>query len=97
MTDTHGEIIVLPNGHFALIDGVPDTCAHDYAGGPSVIHTASGKTITWRTWREWAGYTDEARLQLILFRLQSQGDQVLYHTTECSKCGKVDMPDLFSE
>ena len=92
---THGELIDLGNGARAFVDGIPDTCEHDYESGPTVIHTASGRIITWRTYPEWAGYTDSVRVDLVRFRTEQEGDPITCMTGECRKCGKEFYPEMW--
>lgn len=90
---THGALIH-GDGWSAFVDGIPDTCDHDWTG-PSVIYTHGGKRYAWNTVPEWAGYTDSVRVDLIQFRLRSEGDSVSCMTGCCAKCGKEFQPEMW--
>lgn len=92
--NTHSAFIDLGGGAFAFVDGIPDTCEHDWSG-PTVLYSASGRRITWRTFPQWAGYTDHLRVDLIQFRLRQEGDSIICMTGECRKCGKEYEPEIF--
>lgn len=86
--NTHSAIIIFPKGlGKAFIDGIPDTCDHDYTGA-TVFTTASGKVIHWHTFRRWASFTSMARDPLIMEHQEEQGDPVVSAAVTCSKCGK---------
>jgi len=94
--DTHGELIVLPNGWHAFIDGVPDNCDHDYSD--SVYQTKSGKWIFWHTYRKWAHLPGKDRDRLIN-ELHNYGpeaeDPIILGTSQCTKCKKIYSPPLY--
>ena len=91
--DKHSAIIIGEN-FSAFIDGIPDKCKHDDLG--ATVHvTASGKVITWKTFREWASYTSQMRDPLIIKHMDGIGDPVVECGVSCSKCGKPWSPDLF--
>lgn len=58
--NTHGEMMVLPSGAIAFVDGIPDKCDHDW-NGDVVYQSASGKMIYWHTYRQWASLCSDAR------------------------------------
>lgn len=89
----HGKLIDLGNKARAFIDGVPDACDHDYTG-PTILYTASGRRIDWKTFPQWAGYTDHLRVDLIRFRMRQEGEEIVCMTGECRKCGKEFEPPL---
>lgn len=93
---THGALIDFGDGRRAFVDGIPDECEHDYTG-PSVFVTASGKVITWKTFPQWAGYTEAIRYQLIMFHFRDSEDEIVEHTCECRKCGKIYEPNFYTE
>lgn len=95
---THGAFIQLPGGN-AFVDGIPDTCQHDYSD--DVYETKSGKMIYWHTYRQWASLTSKARAQLIQ-QLHSPGgmeedDPITTMTSQCTKCKKIYEPNFFTE
>ena len=93
--NTHGSLIILPNGDRAFIDGVPDDCEHDYSDG--VFQTASGKWIYWHTYRKWAHLPGQQRNRLIQeYHLYGDGkdDPILLCTSQCAKCKKIYEPDF---
>lgn len=59
-----GDLIEVPGGGLAFVDGIPDDCPHDYS--ESVYQTKSGKWIFWHTYRQWATLTSAARYDLIM-------------------------------
>ena len=79
----------------AFVDGIPDKCQHDDAGG-TVHRTRSGKTIYPTTFKQWAGYTSKLRDPLIIDHQNSIDDPVLESGVSCSKCGKPWEPDLYN-
>lgn len=92
----HGALILLPGGH-AFVDGIPDTCDHDYSD--TVYQTRSGKFIFWHTYRQWAGLTTVAR-DILINELHGRGgikedDPILLGTCQCRKCKKIYEPELF--
>ncbi|MPR36582.1 hypothetical protein [Salmonirosea aquatica] len=94
MNDTHADLITLPDGSTAFVDGIPDTCAHD-GNGDAVHFTASGKVIHWHTFRAWAGYTSQMRHSLIYEHQSQIGDPITGSAVTCSKCGKQFNPPSF--
>lgn len=93
VTETHGAFIQLKGGGHAFIDGIPDTCEHDYSD--DVFITVSGKTIHWHTYRNWARYTSEMRNRLIFDYQNEVGDPIQTGTSECRKCKKIFHPPIF--
>ena len=93
MSDTHGEIII-GNGFSAFIDGLPDTCKHEW-NGDTIFFTKSGKMITPHTHKEWASYTAKMREPLIHEHYNKIDDPILEGAVSCSKCKKVFQPDLY--
>lgn len=94
---THGEIHILPGGGIAFIDGVADTCDHDYSD--SVFQTASGKWIFWYTYRQWAHMVSVDRDRLIQelhYYGEKSEDPIVLGTSQCRKCKKIYQPDFFS-
>lgn len=79
----------------AFIDGIPDKCKHEW-NGATVHQTASGKVITWSTFRPWASYTSRMRDELIHIHQYNECDPVIMSTSSCSKCGKPFEPDIFA-
>lgn len=92
--NTHGELIILPGIGTAFIAGVPDACDHKGAQD-AVYQTASGKLIYWHTYRQWASYTQPLRDRLIHDYHDALDDPITMGTTQCRKCKKIFMPNLF--
>lgn len=92
--DTHTKIII-GRDFSAIISGVPDKCKHDDLGS-TVFQTASGKTITWKTYKEWASYTSQMRDPLIMKRQEELMDPIVQAGCSCSKCGKAWEPDIYN-
>lgn len=90
--ETHGAFIQLPNGH-AFIDGIPDTCEHDYSD--DVFISKSGKVIHWHTYKQWASYISIARAELIMQYHDKIDDPIVCGTSECRKCKKIFHPPMF--
>lgn len=95
----HGALMILPDGSHAFVDGLPDTCQHDFR--EPVYETKSGKMIYWHTYRQWASLTSKARDELIM-NLHGRGgmeedDPILTATTQCTKCKKIYEPNFFTE
>lgn len=76
-----------------FIDGIPDTCDHD--NKEQVLYTASGKTIYWYTFLQWAHYTYQMRNSLIYPYQESIDDPIVGGACACSKCGKAFSPPMF--
>lgn len=90
----HGAVIKIGDS-LAFIDGIPDKCQHDDVG--STIHvTASGKTITWKTFKKWASYTSQLRDPLIIAHQETINDPVVSASVSCSKCGRPWEIDIHS-
>lgn len=92
--DTHGELIILPDGSHAFIDGVPDDCEHNW-NGDSVYYTQSGKRITIQTFLKWAGYTSQYRSKLIHNHQNDIFDPISSGGVTCSKCKKEWSPPMY--
>lgn len=92
--NTHGEMMVLPGGMIAFVDGIPDTCDHDW-NGDVVLQSASGKMIYWHTYRKWASLCTDARRRLIYDYHSEIGDPIIMETGSCRKCKKIFEPPLF--
>jgi len=92
--NTHGELIILPGGGHAFIDGVPDECDHEW-NGPSVFYTQSGKRITIATFLKWASYTEPMRNKLIHEHQDRVCDPITTGGVTCSKCKKEFTPSMF--
>lgn len=92
--NTHSEILILPGGMIAFVDGIPDKCEHDW-NGDEVFQSASGKMIYWHTYRQWASLCGDARAQLIYEHHEKIDDPILMGTTSCRKCKKTFHPPLF--
>lgn len=93
--NTHGELIILPGGGHAFVDGVPDKCEHDYSD--SVFQTASGKWIYWHTYRRWAHLPSVTRDRLIQeyhYTGEGKDDRIILYTSQCKKCKKVYEPEM---
>jgi len=93
----HGELIILPDGGHAFIDGIKDACDHDYSD--PVYQTLSGKFIYWHTYRKWAHLPSDARYELVM-ELHGRGgekedDPIRICTVQCTKCKKIYQPDFF--
>lgn len=91
----HGAILSFPDGSVAFVDGIPDTCKHDYSD--PVYQTASGKWIFWYTYRKWAHLTSKDRGMLIQELHFHNGDPILLGTSQCTKCKKIYEPNFFTE
>lgn len=91
--ETHGAFIQFKDGGHAFIDGIPDTCDHDYSD--NVFITVSGKVIHWHTYRQWARFTSEMRNRLIHDHQNEIGDPIQIGTSECRKCKKIFHPPMF--
>lgn len=92
MSNTHGEFIKTEN-FSAFIDGVPDKCEHDWTGD-EVLYSASGKTIYWHTYRQWASLTSLVRQTLIYNYHQEIDDPIVGGCVTCRKCKKEFYPDI---
>lgn len=95
--DKHGAFVALLGGGHAFIDGIPDTCEHDYS--ESVYQTASGKWIFWYTYRQWAHMPGKDRDRLINeLHCYGEGadDPIVLWTSQCRKCKKIYQPDIFA-
>lgn len=93
--ETHSAFIQFPGGGHAFIDGIPDTCEHDYKD--EVFISASGKVIHWHTYRQWARFTAPIRNRLIYEHHDKIGDPITTGTSECRKCKKIYHPPMFEE
>lgn len=93
--NTHGAFIQLPGGGHAFVDGIPDKCKHDGLID-DYFETASGKSIYWYTFRQWAGYISQYRNELIFEYQEKEGDPVVFMCGQCNKCKKILGPDLFN-
>ena len=91
--NTHSAVLAFDGG-IAFVDGIPDTCLHD---GPmdEVFQSASGKTIYWHTYRQWASFTSAMRNQLIEEHHIEIEDPIVLGTCQCRKCKKVLIPQMF--
>lgn len=92
-TETHSAIVQLYEGCVAFIDGIPDTCDHDYSD--EVFIARSGKVIHWYTYRQWARFTSTMRNSLIHEHHNKIDDPILIGTSECKKCKKIFHPPMF--
>jgi len=92
-SNTHSALIQISKDSHAFVDGIPDTCEHDYSD--DVFISASGKVIHWYTYRQWARFTSEMRNRLIQEYHQEIGDPITTGTSECRKCHKIFSPPLF--
>jgi hypothetical protein len=90
--ETHSAIIQISKDSIAFINGIPDTCEHDYKD--DVFIAASGKVIHWYTYRDWAGYTAEMRNDLIREHHIKNDDPIVIATSECRKCHKIYSPPI---
>jgi hypothetical protein len=91
--ETHSAFGSLGNGSTFFIDGIPDTCEHDYKD--DVFIAASGKVIHWYTYRKWASYTAAMRNDLIQEYHNRIDDPIVCGTSECRKCKKIYHPPMF--
>jgi hypothetical protein len=91
--ETHGAVIRISKDSIAYIDGIPDTCQHQY--DDDIFISASGKVIHWYTYKQWASYTAPMRNQLIQEYHESIGDPITTGTSECRKCHKIFHPPMF--
>lgn len=92
--NTHGEMMVLPGGAIAFVDGIPDKCDHDW-NGDAVYQSASGKIIYWHTYQQWASLCTDARRRLIYDHHDKIDDLIVMETGSCRKCKKIFYPPLF--
>lgn len=92
--DTHSAFIAFAGGGHAFIDGIPDTCEHDWSGD-AVYVAKSGKVIYWHTYRQWAALCEDARARLILDHHELIDDPILEFTCSCRKCKKIFHPGYF--
>ena len=92
--DTHSAVIFWKDGSSAFIDGIPDTCEHDWSGD-AVYVSKSGKVIYWHTYRQWAGLCQNARARLIFEYHESIDDPILEETGSCRKCKKIYRPEVY--
>lgn len=92
--NTHSETVMFPDGSVAYIDGIPDTCEHDW-NGDIVMESASGKIIYWHTYRQWASLCTDARRRLIYDYHFEIDDPIIMETGSCRKCKKIFQPPLF--
>ena len=92
--NTHSAFIHIPGVGNAFIDGVPDTCEHDYKDW--VHFTESGKEIYWHTFKQWASYTSEMRDRLIVEHQEKIGDSIQGGASCCRKCEKVYQTDIWA-
>lgn len=90
--ETHGAFIYLGDGAHAFIDGIPDTCDHDYSD--EVFISKSGKVIHWHTYRQWARFNSDMRRDLIFEHHDKIDDPILTGTSECRKCHKIYSPPI---
>jgi len=89
----HSLFVQLPDGH-AFLDAIPDTCDHDWSGD-EVHFTASGKTIYWHTYRQWASFTSKMRNRLIYEHHLEIDDPITGGAVTCRKCKKIFHPPMF--
>jgi hypothetical protein len=92
--DTHSAFIAFPGGGHAFIDGIPDTCEHDWNGDPVYV-SRSGKVVYWHTYRQWASLCSDARARLIQEYHFSIEDPIVQAASSCRKCKKVFHPGYF--
>lgn len=91
----HGELIALPGGGHAFVDGIPDDCEHDYSD--PVYQTKSGKWIFWYTYRQWASLCSKDRGILIQELHAQSDDPIVIGTSQCTICKKIYEPNFFTE
>lgn len=65
-----------------------DNCNHDWSGD-DVMYSASGRRITWHTYKQWASYHSKWRNELIMEHHEIIGDPIVCSTPTCKHC-KVD-------
>lgn len=92
--NTHSEILQMPDGSTAFVDGIPDKCQHDDKGD-QILWSASGKTIYWHTYRQWAHLPADARHELVYQHHHEIDDPIVGGCVSCSKCKKPFSPPLF--
>jgi len=91
----HGELIALPGGGHAFVDGIPDDCEHDYSD--PVYQTKSGKWIYWHTYRQWASLPSKDRdilIQNLHYSGEKSDDPIITATSQCTKCKKIYAPEM---
>lgn len=93
--NTHSAFVFDPeSGMRMFIDGIPDECDHDWTGD-EVHFTASGKTIYWHTYRQWASFTSKMRNRLIHDHHLGIDDPITGGAVTCRKCKKIFHPPIF--
>lgn len=92
--NTHSAIIPLSDGMIAFVDGIPDECDHNW-NGDVILWSASGKTIYWHTYRQWAHLPSRERHRLICDYHDEIEDPVTGSCVSCSKCKKGFSPPMF--
>jgi hypothetical protein len=93
--NTHGAFIA-GNGLNAFVDGIPDTCDHNW-DGDTIMQSASSKMIYWHTYRKWASFVTKLRTRLVHRHHEEIEDPIVMETVSCSKCKKVFSPQMFDE
>ncbi|CAG5001657.1 hypothetical protein DYBT9275_02714 [Dyadobacter sp. CECT 9275] len=93
MNNTHSAIIITDDLKI-FVDGIPDTCDHDDKGDP-ILWSASGKTIHWHTYQQWAHLPSRERHRLICDYHDEIEDPVVGSCVSCSKCKKPFSPPMF--
>ena len=96
MSNTHSAFIKLSDDSHAFIDGIPDKCQHKW-NGDRIYYAASGKTIYWHTYRQWASFTSQARESLIYSHHAHIEDPIIGGTICCSLCKKPFSPEILDE
>lgn len=91
--ETHSAFMQFSDGSRAFVDGIPDTCEHEYKD--EVFISASGKEIHWHTYRQWARFTASMRSELIHEHHNQINDPIICGTSECRKCKKIYHPPMF--
>ena len=94
--NTHSAFVVIQqqDGTAAnvFIDGVPDSCDHDFTGSP-VYFNKKGEMFDWKTIPEYRHMTDEMRSEMYRLRCE-EGDErfnFIMGSVTCRKCGKPEM------
>lgn len=81
-------------GSIIFIEGDSGKCECD-SKGDQIFWSASGKTIYWHTYREWAHLPTDARHQLVYQHHDAIDDPIVGGCVTCSKCKEPFSPPMF--